>query len=101
MWTAPFLIDFNFQQRNFITRKKLILIYLLYIAISYNCCSDNRCLTEYIVAIGNSLVHRSSTPVESMDSPMNLTITTQPLDQPMTLTTVRCKSDASVKSTGE
>ena len=60
---------------------------------------DNRCLTEYIVAIGNSSVHRSSTPVESMDSPMNLT--TQPLDQPMNLTTVWCKSDASMKSTGE
>jgi len=52
-----------------------------------------------MVAIGNSLVHRSSTPVEWMDSPMNLT--TQPLDQPMNLTTVWCKSDASMKSTGE
>jgi len=93
------LINFNFQQRNFITIKKLILIYLLYSGISYNCCSEDRCLTKYIVAIGNSLVHRSSTPVESMDSPMNLT--TQMLDQPMTLTTVWCKSDASVKSTGE
>ena len=59
-----FLINCNFQQRNFITRKKLILIYLLYISISYDCCSDNRCLTGYIVAIGNSSVHRSSTPVE-------------------------------------
>jgi len=49
---------------------------------------DNRCLTEYIVAIGNSFLHRSSTPVESMDSPMNLT-------------TVWCKFDASVKSTSE
>ena len=68
-----FLINFNFQQRNFVTLKNLILIYLLYIDISYDCCSDNCCLTECIVAIGNSSVHRSSTPVESMDSPMNLT----------------------------
>jgi len=93
------LINFNFQQRNFITLKNLILIYLLYVGISYDCCSDNRRLAEYIVAIGNSSVHRSSTPIESMDSPMNLT--TQPLHQPMNLTTVWCKSDASVKSTGE
>jgi len=68
-----FLINFNFQQRNFVTLKNLILIYLLYIGISYDCCADDRCLTECIVAIGNSLLHRSSTPVESMDSPMNLT----------------------------
>jgi len=66
-----FLINYNFQQHNFVALKNLILIYLLYIGISYDYCSDNRCLTGYIVAIGNSSVHRSSTPVESMDSPMN------------------------------
>ena len=71
---ALVLINFNCQQLRFVTLKNLILIYMLYIGISYECCSsDNRCLTECIVAIGNSLVHRSSTPVESMDSPMNLT----------------------------
>ena len=31
-----FLINFNFQQRNFVTLKNLILIYMLYIGISYD-----------------------------------------------------------------
>ena len=50
----------------------------MYIGISYHCCSDNRCLTEYIVAIGNSSLHRSLTVVESMDSPVSSQLGTTP-----------------------